>query len=98
MQRRTVTDCHFFFENRRVRAGSRVKDRIVLNIRSVANAYVIHIAPNGAVAPDRRFFAEVNIANYLSTGFDVRGWVNLRVNPTKRSNHDVWRDSNIVLN
>jgi hypothetical protein len=40
----------------------------------------------------------VNIANYLSTGFDVRGWVNLRVNPTKRSNHDVWRDSNIVLN
>jgi hypothetical protein len=28
------------------------------------------------------------IAYYLSTGFDIRGWVNLRVNPSKRSNHD----------
>jgi hypothetical protein len=30
----------------------------------------------------------VNVADYLCTGFDIRGWVNLRVNPTKRSNHD----------
>ena len=79
---------HLSLENGWVRPVPRVKDRIVLNIRTVADAYVIHVATNRAVAPDRSFFAEVNIPYDLCTGFDIRGWVNLRVNPTKRSNHD----------
>jgi hypothetical protein len=31
----------------------------------------------------------VNVADYLGTGIDIRGRVNLRVNPAKWSNHDV---------
>ena len=60
---------------------------IVLNVRAIAYADVMNVAPDRAVAPDRRFFAEMDIADYLGTGFDIRGWVNLRVNPSKRSNH-----------
>ena len=55
----------------------------------------MNVAANRAVAPDRGFFAKMNVTDYLSTGFDIRGWVNLRVNPTKRSNHGL-SDSNIV--
>jgi hypothetical protein len=64
-----------------------VNHRIVLDVRAISYANIMNVATNSAVAPDRGFFAEVNVADYLGTGFDIRGWVNLRVNPTKRSNH-----------
>jgi len=65
-----------------------VNHGIVLHVGPIADSNVMNIAANRAVAPDRRFFAEMYVAYYLSTGFDIRGWVNLRVNPSKRSNHD----------
>jgi hypothetical protein len=64
-----------------------VNHRIILDVGPVADSNVKNITADGAVAPNRGFFAEVYVAYYLSTGFDIRGWVNLRVNPTKRSNH-----------
>src|SRR5689334_2107555 len=64
----------------------------------------MNVAAHGAIAPDRSLFAEMHVADHLSAWIHVRGWVNLRVHPTKRSNHD-FADSNtqpqiatIVLN
>lgn len=88
VQRRTMAHRHLFFKNRRVRSMTDMNHGIVLNVRAIADADVMNVAANRAVAPDRGFFAKVNVADDLGTGFDIRGWVNLRVNATKRSNHD----------
>ena len=71
-----------------MRSVAHVNHGIILNVRTIADANVMNVAANRAVAPDRSFFAKVNVADNLSTGFHICGWVNLRVNPTKRSNHD----------
>jgi hypothetical protein len=80
---------YLFFEDRRVRAKAHVNYRIVLHVRSIADANVIHIAPNRAVTPDRSLRSKVHVAYYLGTGINIRGGVNLRVNAAKWSNHDV---------
>src|SRR5688572_33385849 len=77
-----------------MRSVLHVNHTIVLEVRPVADADVMNVATHGAVAPNRGFFAEVHVAYYLSAWIHVRGWVNLRVNPTKWSNHGFW-DSNI---
>lgn len=87
VQRRAMSNGYLSLENRWVRSMSNVNNRIVLDVGPVADANVMNITTNGAVAPDRSFFAEVYVTYNLSTGFDIRGWVNLRVNPSKRSNH-----------
>ena len=69
-------------------ASARVNYRIVLHVRSIPDANVVHIAAHGAVTPDRSLGSEMHVPDYLGAGFNVRGWVNLRVNPTKWSNHD----------
>jgi hypothetical protein len=57
----------------------------------------VNVAANGAVAPDRGLLAKVHVANNLSARIHVGCWVNLWMNPTKRSNHD-FADSNIAAN
>jgi len=79
---------HFFLENRRTRAVLDVNHGVVLNVRSIADADVVNITANRAVTPDRSLFANVYVADNLGTGFNVSGRVNLRVNPTKWSDHD----------
>src|SRR6185503_18045619 len=86
-QCRAMSNRHFRLENRRMRSMTHVNHRIVLDVGPVADANVMNIAANRAVTPDRSLFAEVYVTYNLSTGFDIRGWVNLRVNPSKRSNH-----------
>src|SRR6185503_11703587 len=79
---------HFSLENSRMRTIPHVNHRIVLHIGAVPDADVMNIPTHRAVAPNRGLFSEMHVAYYLSTGFDIRGRVNLRVNPTERSNHD----------
>jgi hypothetical protein len=55
----------------------------------------MNVAANRAIAPDRRLCSEVYVADNLSARVHVGGWVDLRMNPTKRSNHD-FGDSNIA--
>ena len=79
---------NFALEDRRVCSLVDVNHGVVLHVGTVADANVVNVAPDGAVTPDRSFFSEVHVAYYLGTGFHIRGRVNLRVNPTERSNHD----------
>ena len=72
-----------------------MNDGVVLNVRAIADADVMNVATDGAVTPDRCLFAKVHVANNLSARIHVSCWVNLWMNPTKRSNHD-FADSNIV--
>ena len=83
-----MAHCDFSFENRRMRTIPNVNHRVVLNVGAVANANEVNITTHRAVAPNRGLFSEMHVADYLSTGFNIRGRVNLRVNPTERSNHD----------
>lgn len=96
MQRYAVTDSHFFFDDRRVRSVANVYDGVVLDVRAIADANVMNVAADRAVAPDRSLFAEVHVAYNLSARIHVGCWVNLWMNPTKRSNHDL-ADSNIGI-
>jgi hypothetical protein len=68
-----------------------VNHRVVLNVGAVADADVVNITTHRAVTPNRGLFSEMHVTDYLSTGFYIRGRVNLRVNPTERSNHDFGR-------
>ena len=74
-----------------MRSVANVNHGIILNVGTIAYSDVMYVAANRAIAPDRSFFTKVNVTDNLSTGFNIRGWVNLRVNPTKRSNHDFAR-------
>lgn len=70
-----------------MRAIPHVYYGIILDVSTVAEANVIDIASHRAVAPNRGFLAEVNVAYYLGATVHKCGWVNLRVNTPKRSNH-----------
>jgi hypothetical protein len=54
----------------------------------------MNVSPNCAIAPNRRFLTDMNIADYLRTVIYKRSRVDLRMNPAKRPNHDL-PDSNI---
>src|SRR6476660_7236986 len=96
MKSDAVAHCNFFFKNRRMSAIAHVYDGVVLNIRTSPNSNVMDISPNGAVTPDRSFLSQMHVADDLRTWIDIRSIVNLRMHPTKRSNHDS-RDSSIRL-
>ena len=91
-----MTNRDFLFENRRVRSVLHVNHAVVLEVRAIADADEMNVAAHGAIAPDRSLFAEMHVADHLSAWIHVRGWVNLRVHPTKRSNHD-FADSNTLI-
>src|SRR6185503_20867866 len=58
VQCRAMSNRHFRLENRRMRSMTHVNHRIVLDVGPVADANVMNIAANRAVAPDRSLFAE----------------------------------------
>jgi hypothetical protein len=86
-----MTNRHFVFEDGRVSAIPDMYYGIVLDVSTVAEADVMDIASHGAIAPNRGLLAQVHVTYYLGTTVHKCGWVNLRVNPTKRSNHDFAR-------
>ena len=49
---------------------------------------MVNVPANDGVKPDRRFFPNVHIANYLRTLLYKRTVMNLRVNASKGSDHD----------
>jgi hypothetical protein len=91
-----LTDRHFVFDNNRMRSMADVYDGVVLDIAAIAEANVMNVAAHRAIAPDRRLFSKVYVANNLSARVHVGCRVNLWMNPTKRSNHD-FCDSNIEV-
>ena len=82
---------YLVFEYRRVRAVPNVNYGIVLDVGAVTDANVMNVAAYGTVAPNRSLFSKVHVAYHLGAGVDVCGRVNLRVNPTERSNHGFGR-------
>ena len=71
VQRDAVAHGDFILENCWFLARARVHDAIVLDVGTVADANVIHIASQYRVAPDGRLFAYVNVADDLCTFVDV---------------------------
>src|SRR5215510_3721847 len=89
-----MSNGYLLLNDRRVRAIANVDNGVVLDVGAIADADVKNVAANRAIAPDRRLLAEMHVANYLSARVHVSFWVNLWMNPTKRSNHG-FADSNI---
>src|SRR2546423_9431731 len=88
MQRHAVTDSDFFFKNRRLLARACVQYAVVLHVRAIADAYIKHVAAHDRAEPNRRLLADVHVANDLRAVSDECGFVNLRMNTAKRSDHD----------
>ena len=84
-----VADGDFFFENRRLLARAGVKDAIVLHVRAVADADVEHVAAHNGAEPNGRLPADVHVTNNLRTVSYERGFVNLRMNTAKGTDHEV---------
>src|ERR1700752_3598655 len=59
-----------------------------MKVRTIPDADVMNIPAHSTVAPDRGLLSKLHVAYNLGTGVNIRGRVNLRVNPTERSNHD----------
>jgi hypothetical protein len=87
VQCRTVTDRDFVFKHRWILASACVNYTIILNIAAVADANVVHVAPQNGVAPNRRLLTDVDVANYLGALVDIRAFVNMRVIVAKWSDH-----------
>ena len=82
---------HFALEYRRVCPIPNMNHGIVLHVRTVADADAMNITAHSAVAPDRSLFSKVHVTYHLGARIDVRGRVNLRVNPAERSYHGFGR-------
>src|ERR1051325_6541336 len=93
MQGDTVAHCHFIFENGGMRTGARVHHTVILNVGTITDAYVEHVAAQHGIAPHGSLLAQLHIANNLRTHVDVRAFRNLRLHTAKRSNHDFFKDN-----
>src|SRR6267142_3046573 len=89
VQSNAVAYGDFIFENGGQFADARVQHTIVLHVGAVTDAYVIHIAARDSTEPDGGLLAHVHVTYYLRAVSDEGRWVNLRVNTTKGSNHEV---------
>lgn len=87
MQRCAVTYSDFVFKHRWILARACVNDTIILNIAAVADANVVHVAPQNGIAPDRRLLADVDVTDYLCALVDIRALVNMRMIVAKWSDH-----------
>ena len=90
-----MTNRHFVFEDSWVCAIPHVYYGIILDVSTVAETNVMDVASHGAIAPNRGLLAQVHVAYYLGATVHKCGWVNLRVNTPKRSNHK-FADSSIA--
>src|SRR5205814_1521739 len=67
----SVPNGHIILENQRARILHDMPDRAVLNIRVLANADVVDIAPDDTVVPDARMVADFHVADNLSAVGDI---------------------------
>ena len=65
VQRHTVTDGDFFFQNRRLLARARVQHAVVLHVGAIADADIEHVATHDCAEPNGRLLADVDVANDL---------------------------------
>lgn len=82
-----VAHCDFVFENGWILASAGMDHTVILDIRAIADANVVHIAAQDCVAPDGRLLADVDVADYLRALVNVRALRNLRLDTAKWSNH-----------
>ena len=87
VQRDAVAYRNFVFENRGILAGARVNYGIVLDVRAIADANVVHVPAQDCVPPHGRLFAEMHVTDNLRTLIDVCRVMDLRMDPAKWSNH-----------
>src|ERR1700704_3238523 len=92
VQSHAVTDGDFVFQNRRLLAGARVQDAVVLHVGAIANANVEHVSTRHRAEPDRSLLANVHVADHLRAVSNKSCWVNLRMNSAKGTNHS-WLQS-----
>src|SRR5882724_266503 len=88
MQRHAVTNSDFFLEDRWLLARACMQHAVVLHVRAIADAYIKHVATHDGAEPNGRLFANVYVANDLRAVSNECRFVNLRMHPAKRSDHD----------
>ncbi len=82
-----MAHCHFIFQDCRLFSRPSVYYAIVLNVRPVTNANVIHVASEDRVAPHRGLLADMNVADDLGALIDVGRRVDAGFVFTESSNH-----------
>ena len=82
-----MADGDFFFKDCGLLAGARVNDAVVLDVRAIADPDIEHVSAHNGAEPDGRLLADVHIADDLRAVGDESGFVNLRMNSAKGSNH-----------
>jgi hypothetical protein len=60
---------------------------IVLNVCAIAYADIKHVAAQDGVAPHRRLFSDVHVADHLSAQIDIGAGWNLRRDAAEWSDH-----------
>src|SRR6266496_1613026 len=88
VQSHAVAASDFVFQNRGQFSDARMQHAIVLHVRAIADANVVHVAARNRAEPDGGLFAYVYVANHLRAVGDECGSVNLRISTAKGPDHD----------
>ena len=72
-----------------MRAIAHMNYRVVLNIRAIANTYEMDVSSNGTVTPDGTLLTKMHVTDYLGTWVHKSCGMDLWVETTKRSNHNL---------
>jgi hypothetical protein len=73
-------------------------DTIILNIRAIADANVVHVSAQNCITPNGRLLAKMNVTNYLRADINIGAVGNLRMNAAKGSDHVFGENSSTNLN
>lgn len=65
MQSDAVSDRNLVFKDCGIHAGASVYHAIVLHVRAIPDANVVHVAAQNSITPNRRLFTNVNVSDYL---------------------------------
>lgn len=87
MQSHTVPYRDLVFQNSGMAAGASVYYAVILHVRAIADANVVHVSAQDSVTPNRRFFTNVNVTDYLRAHIYIGAGLNLRMNTAERSDH-----------
>src|SRR5688500_18521239 len=87
VQSDAVAHRHLIFQNRGVFASPGMDPASVLNVRPIAHAYVVHVASQHRVAPDRRLLPDMNVADNLRALINVSRRVDSGLVLAESSNH-----------
>ena len=84
---RGMPDRHVVADGRRVRVLHDVHDRAVLDVRSAADADLVHVAADDDRHPDAALFADLHVADDLGAVVDEGGRVDARHAPAVGPKH-----------